>query len=119
MNPRSQRAGAAFRIASAGDFQRVFAHRVRSDLGWIVIHAAPNSLPRIRLGLSIGVRVGKAVRRVRVKRMIREAFRLQRSGLPVGLDIVVGARSHGDRPLADYKEAIAIEVPKLATKLGL
>lgn len=119
MKPRPHRAGASFRISSAAEFACVFAHRARRDLGWIIVHAAPNELGRTRLGLSIGTRVGKAVRRVRVKRMIREAFRLIRSEIPPGMDIVVSARSHPDRPLADYKHAIVEESKRLAIQLKL
>ncbi|MSR44134.1 MAG: ribonuclease P protein component [Phycisphaerales bacterium] len=113
---RPLRAGASFRLAGAAQFQRVFANRLRSDLGWIVIHIAPNTLARTRLGLSIGSRVGIAVRRVRVKRMIREAFRLVRSELPSGFDVVVAARSHPPRPLADYTSVIRVEVTRLAAQ---
>ena len=80
---------------------------------------AANDLGRTRLGLSIGTRVGKAVRRVRVKRMIREAFRLVRCEIPLGMDVVVSARSHPDRPLADYKHAIVEESKRLAIQLKL
>ncbi len=119
MNPRPHRAGASFRISSAAEFARVFARRARRDLGWIIVHAAPNELGRTRLGLSIGTRVGKAVRRVRVKRMVREAFRLIRKDIPPGMDVVVSARSHPDRPLADYKQAIVEETKRLAIQLKL
>lgn len=119
MKPRPHRAGASFRISSAAEFACVFARRARRDLGWIIVHAAPNELGRTRLGLSIGTRVGKAVRRVRVKRMIREAFRLIRSEIPPGMDVVVSARSHPDRPLADYKHAILEESKRLAIQLKL
>ena len=119
MKPRPHRAGASFRITSAAEFANVFARRARRDLGWIIVHAAPNELGRTRLGLSIGTRVGKAVRRVRVKRMIREAFRLIRADIAPGMDIVVSARSHPDRPLTDYKQAIGEETKKLAIQFKL
>jgi ribonuclease P protein component len=119
MKPRPHRAGASFRLSSAVEFASVFARKARRDLGWIIVHAAPNDLGRTRLGLSIGTRVGKAVRRVRVKRMIREAFRLVRCEIPPGMDVVVSARSHPDRPLADYKHAIVEESKRLAIQLKL
>ncbi len=119
MNPRPHRSGQSFRISSATEFAKVFARKARRDLGWIILHAATNELGRTRLGLSIGTRVGKAVRRVRVKRMIREAFRLIRKDLPVGMDFVVSARAHPDRPLADYKHAIVEESKRLAIQLKL
>lgn len=119
MNPRPNRAGRSFRIGSAAEFQRVFARKTRRDLGWIIVHAAPNELGRTRLGLSIGVRVGNAARRVRVKRLIRESFRLVRAGIPRGIDIIVSSRNHADRPIADYMRAITDESKRLATALGI
>lgn len=44
---------------------------------------APNSLPEHRLGLSVGRRVGGAVVRTKLKRIIRESFRLSRPHFPV------------------------------------
>ena len=45
-----------------------------------------------RLGLSVGRRVGGAVERTRVKRVLREAFWEEAERLPAGADYVVVAR---------------------------
>jgi ribonuclease P protein component len=57
------------------------------------ILARESSLPHPRLGLSIAARIiGTAVARNRIKRVVRESFRLHQHELP-NVDIVVNARN--------------------------
>jgi len=93
----------------------VFASKVRKSRGPITVFLRPNGLPEHRLGLSVGRRFGPATRRNRFKRLIREAFRLQRTELPRAVnggayDIVVTARGHGDaglqRSMELFREAV-------------
>lgn len=74
--------------------------RAVSD-GWLTLRAAPNGLAYCRLGLIVSARHGRAVVRNRIKRLLREAFRLARPELPTGMDLAcaprVGARLDLDR----------------------
>lgn len=80
--------------------------RARKVSGNLAVSGAPNGLAYSRLGLAIGRRVGPAVVRNRIKRLIREAFRLEQDALPRGLDLVVTVRSAADASLAAYREAL-------------
>ena len=58
------------------------------------VTAQPNELERARLGMAVAVRaMGGAVERNRIRRLIRESFRLHQALVPA-LDIVIGVREN-------------------------
>ncbi len=61
--------------------------------GRITLWALPNDGKLTRLGLIVGRRHGNAVQRNRLKRLLREAFRLQQHDLPEGIDLVCTPRA--------------------------
>ncbi len=101
------------RIRRQKDFARVRAARATKHAGPLRVEAAPNDLPYNRLGLKVSKRVGKATRRNRVKRLLREAFRLSRHELPTGYDIVVGTRPHEPDTLHRYRRWLSDAVAQL------
>ena len=83
----------AARLLSPKDFERIYALRLRVANACFSINFAPSPVGHARLGLSVGAKsVGNAVARNRVKRVVRDWFRLCRAELPP-LDLVVGARN--------------------------
>ena len=80
------------RMRRPAEFQA--AYRIGQKFGNELFSAVvrPNNLAQARLGLSIAARtVGNAVARNRVRRLVRESFRLRQHELPVA-DILIGAR---------------------------
>lgn len=86
------------RLLAGPDFQRVFQRaKYKISDRYLLILATPNGLQRPRLGLVIGKKnVRLAVQRNRVKRHIRESFRLNQHKLP-DIDAIVLARSQLDQ----------------------
>ena len=75
------------------DFQRLYRSGAFCSLGSALIYVKPDGLPCNRLGITAGKKIGNAVKRNRAKRIIRAAYAAAEPQLPIGLDIVVVARS--------------------------
>jgi ribonuclease P protein component len=98
-SPRRLTLRARHRIANKLEFDRVFQAKARKHIGPLTIFVKPNGLPHFRYGVSVPRRVGGAVARNRIKRRLREAFRLHQHELPSApnggaCDFVVTVRPH-------------------------
>jgi ribonuclease P protein component len=92
------------------EFQRVYNLRSSAAADALIVYAAPNGRNFSRLGLSVGRKHGNSVRRNRIKRLLRESFRLLPQAIPPGFDFVFVPRRFADTSLADLLAA----VPRLA-----
>jgi ribonuclease P protein component len=88
---RGKRYEAWMRMRTKREYDRAYACGSRARGAHYTVLAAPGEVPgRTRLGLAIAKRIWKrAVRRNRVRRILREAFRLEYDALPSGVDLVV------------------------------
>jgi ribonuclease P protein component len=77
------------RIRSRADFERIYAGREAVRNAALTICWRENGLGHPRLGLSVGRRLGPAVARNRIKRLIREVYRQEKDAVPGSLDLVV------------------------------
>ncbi|MEE9129741.1 MAG: ribonuclease P protein component [Phycisphaerales bacterium] len=94
------------RLRRRSQFRVVLSAGIRKSIGPLNVYALPNELGRPRLGLAVSRRVGPAAFRNRVKRRVREAFRLLQHDLPCGYDLVVRARPHDLLTLAEYQRIL-------------
>src|SRR3954465_2549728 len=110
------------RLSRSAEFDRVYREG-RSHAGrHLVLYSFPRETgedDEPRLGLSVGRKVGGAVERNKVKRLLREAFWQSEERVPAGHDFVVVARSEA----ADFAEreglaGIKTELDELLEKVG-
>jgi len=100
----------AHRLSGRAAFARVFGARCSAGSGCVVVYAVANELPYSRLGLSVGRKHGTAVQRNRIKRLLREAYRLERPQLPAGLDLVVVPRQGNEWTLEKARASLVAAV---------
>jgi ribonuclease P protein component len=94
-------------IRSPREFDAVYDAKVRESRGPILTFALPNDLGHPRLGMSVSRKVGTAVKRNRIRRLLREAFRSLQHDLPRGYDFVMVVRPHEPLMLADYQKLLS------------
>ena len=121
----AQRGPKRRRLSRSAEFERVYRQGRSKGNRYLVLYAFPREEESAsnedgpRLGLSVGRRVGGAVDRSRVKRVLREAFWEEARRLPAGSDYVVVARPES-LPLTEREGAPGIRtaLAELVDELG-
>ena len=88
------------RLSRSAEFDRVYRQGRSKANRYLVLYSFPRDADDVsretdegpRLGVSVSRKVGGAVERTRVKRVLREAFWAEAERLPAGSDYVVVAR---------------------------
>lgn len=108
---------AELRLRTQRDFRVVYGRGRRAGGDWISVVVHPrrddDTIGAPRLGVSVSKEHGGAVRRNKIKRLLREAFRLERHRMPQRVDVVlIPRRRDDDLPLAPLR----LELVRLVDK---
>ena len=98
------------------DFKRAYARGRTAAGGLLAVYVRPNRSGNNRLGITVGSKLGCAVVRNRVRRRLREAYRLHETGLASGFDVVLVARS---RAVGAAYWDLEREMLRMFVRLGL
>ncbi len=97
-------------------FRRLYSRGASSANGYLVLYARRNGTDRNRVGITASGKLGCAVARNRIRRRLREIYRLNEERFQPGWDLVVVARSRA--MAADYAKLERAYLA-LAGRLGL
>ncbi len=90
------------RLKKNEDFRRVYRKKRSMANRLLIIYILENKYEYNRVGFTVSKKVGKSVIRNRVKRLLRESYRLNEEKILQGYDIIFIARNTASK--ASYKE---------------
>ena len=103
------------RIRERKDYLKAFFKGEKIVDNCLVLFVLPTERKCTRLGISINKKVGRSVRRNRIKRILREIFRLNKHKLKKGHDIVFVVRKAATEKNYRQLEEIVLNLLKKAT----
>ena len=86
------------RIVRRNEYRAIQRSSLRVVTDHFIIYARKRRRKSKRIGITVSKKVGNAVVRNRVKRLVRESFRLNKERLPTEIDLVLVARKQRGIP---------------------
>lgn len=77
------------RLRKSNEFRRIFSRGKRVSTRYFVIYSLPNRLTHSRIGIQVKAKIGSAVRRNYIKRMVRETFRKMKHEFRSPVDLIL------------------------------
>jgi len=84
------------------EFHRLYSRGKSAVTPFLVVYARRSKRPGNRIGITVSTKLGKAVKRNRVRRRLREIYRLNESRFILGTELVIVAR--GRAVTATYRQ---------------
>ena len=108
------------RLSRSAEFERVYRSSTSHGNRYLVLYAFPREDEQgVRLGLTVPRKVGGAVERNRVKRLLREAFDREGTAIPANHDVVIKARPDVcDLAEREGLEGVSAALAELVEKAG-
>jgi len=104
-------------LRAKADFERVYSLKCKAADGVLLVFVARNDVSITRIGLSVSKKHGGAVVRNRLKRLLREAFRLTQGQIPQGFDLVVIPLAKEKATLAAFEESLVKVTQRLIRRI--
>ncbi len=108
-----------YRIVRGADYRSVYGAGVKIHCDRIILFGKANQVGHHRLGITVSRKVGSAVVRNRIKRLLREIFRKSVAATPNTIDLVVNAkREAAQAGYSDLREEFLSAVDRLSRRLS-
>lgn len=104
------------RIRSSQDFAAIYAAARRAGDRHLLVFTDRNGFEWSRYGLSVSKKHGNAVARNRIRRLLRESFRLCQHELPAGYDFILIPRQNSGATLEDYCRSIRAQARRAVNR---